>query len=466
MKRLTISAAVLLALSVSPAYASDDAAQIARGRYLAIAADCAACHTRPTHDALPYAGGYGISSPLGSIYSTNITPSKKYGIGHYTEEQFKRVLRKGIRADGAYLYPAMPYTSYARLTDKDIQDLYIYFMKGVEPVDKSSPLTHLPFPFNVRVSMWGWNLFFLNAKPFVSDPKNSAEVNRGAYLALALGHCDTCHTPRNALMAEIPSQSMGGAALSSWYAPNITASHTAGIGDWSAHDIALYLKTGDVPGKAQAAGPMAEAIEHSFQYLSASDIAALVAYIQQIPANDHGGPVNSKQRSARDSYGHISYEDSTLRGARLESINKGALLYDGACASCHQPTGIGSKDGYYPQLFHNTATGSVDPSNLVATILNGVDRTIGQKHYFMPGFSQGSYAEHLSDADVAAVSNYVLSRFGNSNAMLTEDDVTRIRHGGAKPLIAEIGPYITPALLVAGGFMVAVIGVFLRKRRS
>ncbi|MBR0559775.1 cytochrome c [Neokomagataea sp. TBRC 2177] len=430
---------------------------------MAIAADCAACHTEPKN-GLPYAGGYGIASPLGKIYSTNITPSKKYGIGNYTEDQFKKVLRNGIRSDGGYLYPAMPYTSYARLTDRDIQDLYAYFMNGVLPIDKAAPLTNLPFPFNIRISMWGWDLFFANAKPFVPDPMHSVIVNRGAYLALALGHCDTCHTPRNALMAEMPSQSMGGAALSSWYAPNITSSHTAGIGDWSAHDIALYLRTGDIPGKAQAAGPMAEAIEHSFQYLSASDIDALVAYIRQIPANDHTGPINSRQQAARDSYGHISYEDSTLRGALLESINRGEVLYDGACASCHQPTGQGSKDGYYPQLFHNTATGSVEPSDLVATVLNGVDRTIGEKHYFMPGFSKGSYAEHLSDADIADVSNYVFSRFGNPDIQITEHDVTRIRCGGAKPFLAEIGPYITPTLLAAGFLLLVSFILVIRKR--
>nr|WP_294917455.1 cytochrome c [uncultured Neokomagataea sp.] len=461
MQRFTLLSAITAVFYVSPLYASDNA-QIARGRYLAIAADCAACHTQPKK-GLPYAGGYGISSPLGSIYSTNITPSKKYGIGSYTEEQFKRVLREGVRADGAYLYPAMPYTSYARLTDNDIQDLYAYFMKGVSPVDKAAAITHLPFPFNIRASMWGWDLFFLNAKPFVPNPNYSAEVNRGAYLALALGHCDTCHTPRNALMAEIPSQSMGGAALSSWYAPNITPSRIAGIGDWSAYDIARYLKTGDVPGKAQAAGPMAEAIEHSFQYLSAPDITALVSYIQQIPKNDHSGSVNLNQQKSRDSYGHLSKEDASLRGTHLDNISRGAVIYDGACASCHQPTGIGSKDGYYPQLFHNTATGSIDPSNLVATILNGVDRTVGQKHYFMPGFSQGSYAEHLSDTDIAEVSNYVLSRFGHPNVILTEQDVIRIRYGGTKPFIAKIGPYIKPALMVLSFLMVCAVLIFIRK---
>lgn len=464
MKHFACSWAMLVAgVMMAPLYAADDP-QVVRGHYLAVAADCAACHTQPKMGQ-PYAGGYGIDSPLGSIYSTNITPSKNYGIGNYTEEQFKRVLRQGIRADGAHLYPAMPYTSYARLTDDDIQDLYAYFMKGVTPVDVAAPVTRLPFPFNIRASLFGWNLFFLNVKPFTPDPTHSAEVNRGAYLALALGHCDTCHTPRNALMAEMPSQSMGGATLSSWYAPNITPSHTAGIGDWTAHDIARYLETGDVPGKAQAAGPMAEAIEHSFQHLSAADIAALVAYIQQIPANDHMGSVNPRQQSARDSYGHISHEEASFRGARLESVGRGALVYDGACASCHQPTGVGSKDGYYPQLFHNTATGSVDPSNLVATILNGVDRTIGQKHYFMPGFSKGSYAEHLSDADIAAVSNYVLVRFGNQNALLTEDEVVRIRKGAAKPLIAEIGPYITPFLSFSGIIALLAIAGFMRKRR-
>ncbi|GBR55594.1 sorbitol dehydrogenase cytochrome c subunit [Neokomagataea thailandica NBRC 106555] len=440
---------------MAPSHAlADEKSSVQRGKYLAVAADCAACHTAP-NGGKSYAGGYGIASPIGSIYSTNITPSKKFGIGNYSLNQFKDVLRRGLRADGAHLYPAMPYTSYARLTDQDIADLYSYFMKDVPAVDAPSPVTALPFPFNIRLSMAGWNLLFLNAKPFKPDPALSDKDNRGAYLALALGHCDTCHTPRNALMAENENLSMGGSPLASWYAPNITSSKRAGIGGWSSDDVAQYLKTGDVPGKAQAAGPMAEAVEHSFQYLTDEDIGALVAYIQKIPAIENSGSVNKSQTHAREAYGQAYSVESTLRGAENVNLEKGALVYDGACASCHQPAGIGSKDGYYPQLFHNTATGSIDPSNLVSAIIYGVDRTIGQKHYFMPGFGKQSYAEELSDADIAAVANFVLVKFGNAEAKITEEQVKEIRNGGSKPLIGRVSPYIKPFL--SGLLVLAII---------
>lgn len=442
---------------------AQDADQIARGRYLAIAADCAACHTKPG-SSLAYAGGYGIASPLGSIYSTNITPSKQYGIGNYTLAQFTAVLRRGIRGDGAHLYPAMPYTSYVRLTDDDIASLYAYFMHGVKPVDVAAPVTALPFPFNVRASMMFWNALYLNAKPFVPDPNKSAEVNRGAYLALALGHCDTCHTPRNAMMAEVESQQMGGAAIASWFAPNITSAQNAGIATWSAADLARYLKTGDVPGRAQAAGPMAEAIEHSFQYLNDDDINAIVAYVKQLPANASATVVDRHQTQPRDAFGAVSAEDAVLRGA--PKVDRGALIYDGACASCHQPTGLGSKDGYYPQLFHNTATGADTPYNLVATILEGVNRTIGTKHYYMPGFGRDSYVQHLSDKDIAAVSNYVLKQFGNPAARVSAQDVANIRAGGPKPVIAQISPYFKPGLAALVALVVLVAAIFaLRFRR-
>jgi len=169
-------------------------ATIERGQYLAIAADCAACHTAP--GSKPFAGGLPISTPLGTIYSTNISPSTEFGIGRYSEEEFARALRSGIRRDGAHLYPAMPYTSYAKLTDDDTHALYLYFTKRVQAVDARGPETALPFPMNIRLSMLAWNFFFLDAHVFAPDPKQSAEWNRGAYLAEGAAHCSTCHTPR------------------------------------------------------------------------------------------------------------------------------------------------------------------------------------------------------------------------------------------------------------------------------
>lgn len=183
---------------------------VQRGKYLATAGDCVACHTAP--GGKPMAGGLAIPTPLGDIIATNITPSKTHGIGNYTEAQFRDALRKGLRADGQHLYPAMPYTSYAQVSDDDANAMYAYFMQGVAPVDAEPPKeTALPFPFNVRLSMAAWNLLFLDSKPFAADASKSAEWNRGAYLTRGLTHCSTCHTPRNSLMAEDIKRELGGA---------------------------------------------------------------------------------------------------------------------------------------------------------------------------------------------------------------------------------------------------------------
>ncbi|KXV02391.1 cytochrome C [Gluconobacter potus] len=431
-----------------------------RGHYLAIAADCAACHTAPG-SSKAFAGGYGIASPLGSIYSTNITPSKEYGIGNYTEKEFAHALREGIRRDGAHLYPAMPYTSYTKLTDDDVHALYVYFMTSVKPVESSPQKTELPFPYNIRASMAIWNALFLDDTRFKPDPSKSVEVNRGHYLSYALAHCDTCHTPRNAMMAEKGSSPLAGASLSSWYAPNVTSDPVSGIGGWSNDDLFRYLKTGDVPGKAQAGGPMAEAIEHSFQYLSDADIRAMVAYIKQVPAIS-----DSKDKAPRESYGKISDRESVYRALPTSRISRGEYLFSGECAACHRPTGQGSPDGYYPQLFHNTALGAPIADNLITTILMGVRREVNGHTTYMPGFGPGSYVDSLSDQDIADISNYVEQRFGNPNVKVTPDDVKLIRSGGPKPLIAQLGAFTVPAMIGAALILAVAILFFIRLSRK
>lgn len=203
---LTLSAA---ATAVAGPVLAADADVIARGKYIATASDCVACHTAPGGAAM--AGGLPLSTPIGSIMSTNITPSKENGIGNYTLEQFDAAVRKGVRADGKQLYPAMPYTAYVLLSDDDVAALYAYFMNGVEPVETRPAETKLPFPFNIRLSMAAWNLLFLDSGPYKPDPAQNAEWNRGAYLVRGPAHCGTCHTPRNLFMAERTSREMAAA---------------------------------------------------------------------------------------------------------------------------------------------------------------------------------------------------------------------------------------------------------------
>ncbi|MEG1324225.1 MAG: c-type cytochrome, partial [Janthinobacterium sp.] len=338
--------AALLSLAAMPVLAADkavpDAAAIERGRYLATAGDCIACHSVP--GGQPMAGGLALATPLGAIVATNITPSTTHGIGNYTLKQFSDAVRHGVRADGANLYPAMPYTAYAKVTDEDTAALYDYFMHGVAAVDKApAQQTDLPFPFNIRLSMAGWNWLFLDKKPFVTDTAKSMEWNRGAYLAQGLAHCTTCHTPRNALMAEQLSKELGGADLGTWYAPNITSDVNSGVGGWSQQELVGYLRTGRAANKAQAAGPMAEAIDHSLKHLNDADLHAIAHYIKSVPAIRDKADTQPVTQ-----WGKAGDELASIRGVPLpQNLNKmsGAQLYDAQCASCHQAKGEGSFDG-------------------------------------------------------------------------------------------------------------------------
>ena len=447
-----------LVATAGASFADDASDLVARGRYLATAADCAACHTAP-HGGTPFAGGYGIDTPLGKIFSTNITPSKENGIGNYSEEDFSRAVREGVAKDGSHLYPAMPYTAYAKITDDDMKALYAYFMNEVKPDDHKPQKTELPFPFSIRTSMAVWNLLFLDKTRFTPNPAKSAEWNRGAYLADALEHCSTCHTPRNAFMAEDASQLFAGSAVGSWYAPNITSDKVAGIGGWSDDELIRYLKTGNVVGKAQAAGPMAEAVENSLQYLPDEDLKAIVTYLKDVPAIGSGGAV-----SRADLGKPSTVVEASLRGLPGQAPDEnGYHIFSGSCAACHQPEGQGND--HYPSLFHNTATGEDRADNLVSTILYGLHRKVGDHVAFMPAFGpDASYTDRLSDKEIADVSNYVLANYGNAAVKVTEADVARIRDGGEKPLIVKLAPLAAPAAIVAAVIVLALI-VWLASRR-
>jgi len=448
-----------LVATAGASFADDASDLVARGRYLATAADCAACHTAP-HGGTPFAGGYGIDTPLGKIFSTNITPSKEDGIGTYSEEDFSRAVREGVAKDGSHLYPAMPYTAYAKITDDDMKALYAYFMHEVKPDDHKPQKTELPFPFSIRASMAVWNLLFLDKTRFQPNPAKSAEWNRGAYLADALEHCATCHTPRNAFMAEDASQALAGGSVGSWYAPNITSDKVAGIGGWSDDQLIQYLKTGNVPGKAQAAGPMAEAVENSLQHLSDDDLKAIVTYLKDVPA------IGSAETTSRADFGKASVEvEASLRGLPGQSPEEnGYHIFSGSCAACHQVEGQGND--HYPSLFNNTATGEDRPDNLVSTILYGLHRKVGDHVAFMPAFGpDASYTDRLSDKDIADVSNYVLANYGNPSVKVAPADVARIRDGGEKPLIVKLAPLAAPAAIAAVVIVLAVIVWLLSRRR-
>lgn len=437
--------------------AVDESAFIQRGEYLARAGDCVACHTAT--GGKPFAGGLAIASPMGTIWSTNITASKTHGIGSYTEAQFADALRAGKRADGAQLYPAMPYTSFAKLTDPDVHALYTYFMKAVPAVDSAVPHTDLPFPFSIRASLIPWNLLFVDKDRFKPDPQKSVEWNRGAYLVEGLAHCSVCHTPRNLLMAEQTSRGLAGGAVGAWYAPNITSDTTSGIGGWSEQDIVAYLKTGVVRGKAQAAGPMAEAVNHSLQYLTDADLGAIATYLKTVPAVHDDGDTLALDVAS----GLIEDPDAVRQTpwpADPERLN-GPQLYDSNCASCHQASGQGTADGALPPLSRNSVFRNGQPNNVVMSILQGASHPESANRA-SDSVDMPAFADRLSDTQIATLSSYLMQQFGRQNVQVTAQDVATLRAGGRVSPMASAARIGLGVLILAALFAVVLI---VRARR-
>ena len=444
MTGLRFVGVVLAIVSAQVSGANADA--VKRGEYLARAGDCVACHTAP--GGKPMAGGLSLPTPVGTIVSTNITPSKTHGIGNYTLEQFSAALRSGMRADGRHLYPAMPYNAYAKVTDDDVKLFYAYFIEGVAPVDATPPATDLPFPFNIRLSMAGWNLLFLDRQPFQQEPGKDAQWNHGAYLVRGLAHCGACHTPRNVLMAEKQLHELGGGELGPWYAPNITSDANSGVGGWNVQELTDYMLLGHAP-KAQAAGPMAEAIDNSLRHLTDEDLRAIATFIKSMPAL-------RDPADARPVYewGGPAEDFNDIRGKEWPKERdqmSGPQLYDGYCASCHQLGGQGSFDGGLPPLFHNSGVGRANTNNLVMVMLEGIQRQIEPYELRMPGF-----ASELSDTQLATLGSYLVQRYGNPQANVTVAQVGRLRAGGDASnliLVARAGMVLAAIALIAAIFL-------------
>lgn len=442
LARFVIGASLIMA---APAAAlAADADLVKRGEYLALAGDCIACHSAP--GGKPMAGGLSLPTPLGPIVSTNITPSKSHGIGNYSFEQFADALRRGVRSDGARLYPAMPYTSYAKVSDEDARALYAYFMNGVTAVDSAPEPTQLPFPFNIRSSMAVWNAIYLDDSRYRPDTAQSAEWNRGAYLVQGLTHCSTCHSPRGLLMAEDRSRDLGGGDVGPWHAPNITSDVNSGVGGWSVAELVSYMQQGHAAGKGQAAGPMAEAVDFSLRHLSGEDLRAIATYLKAVPAVRDG----SDTRPSHE-WGAPADDLDAIRGVPLpQDLNQmtGPQLYDAYCASCHHARGQGSFDGGLPALFHNTALGRGNTNNLVMVMLQGLHRHPDVR---MPGF-----ARELSDRQIATLGIYLTQRWGNPKATVSVEQVQALRQGtsgsSALLLLARIGIGVAIAAVAVAFF--------------
>lgn len=392
----------LLALAVpASAVPAADTDLIARGAYLAKAADCIACHTAAR--GKPFAGGLPMNTPMGRIYSTNITPDNDTGIGRYSEADFAAAMRKGVAKDGHNLYPAMPYPSYARTSDADVHALYAYFMHGVQPVSQPNREPDISWPLNMRWPLKFWNLLFVDDTPYQDVPGKDAQWNRGAYLVQTLGHCGACHTARGVAFQEKALDErgaafLGGAPLDGWFASNLTGDSNTGLGRWSEEDVALFLKIG-ANGHATAFGPMTDVINHSTQYLSDADRAAMARYLKSL------GPT----RGASDGAPY----DGSMTGATQHAMaggQLGAATYATYCLHCHGVTG----QGYAPllaPLAGNPNAMEKDPSSLINVVLNG---TGALKIQGVPApYPMPSYRGTFSDQEVADVVTYIRHSWGN-----------------------------------------------------
>ncbi|MBF3851484.1 cytochrome c [Burkholderia pseudomallei] len=389
---------------------------IARGEYLARAADCIACHTVPGGE--PYSGGMAFKLPFGTIYATNITPDKNTGIGNWSDEQFLRAVRQGIGSHGN-IYPAMPYTSYTAMSRDDVLAIKSYLF-SLKPISQRVPDNVLTFPFNQRWGMAVWNLAFFKDKRFEVRADRDAMWNRGAYLATALGHCGECHTPRNLAFAMNTRKYLGGESIQGWFATNITSDRRTGIGSWSDEQLIRYLSRGHANNRSSASGPMAEVVQNSLQYLTDDDIHSLVEYLRSVAPveRDRSGEVNLRPEPAAKS--------TSVVPAVVEMQNVGSLerelvigrdLFAGDCSGCHQWSGVG-RQSEYATLVGSTAANDPQGRSVVQAILRGTHLKVGDRHETMP-----SFGSKYADAEVAALANFVLFHFGQKTGKVTRQQV-------------------------------------------
>jgi mono/diheme cytochrome c family protein len=388
---------------------------LARGEYLAKAADCTACHTVPGSNK-PFAGGFAFKMPFGTIYSSNITSDEATGIGSWSDDDFVRAVREGVRKDGQHLYPAFPYTSYTQLSRSDVLAIkaYLFSLPKISQPDRPNDLK---FPFNQRWAMGFWNAAFFKSQRFQPDPAQSPEWNSGKYLAIALGHCGECHTPRNFGFGLEHGNELAGENLQGWRAYNITSDPVHGIGAWSNSDIASYLSTGHADGRGTASGPMAEAVDNSLRYLNPADTAALVAYLRSVPAREGKNPISVDAQAAPA----MASNNAAPGGDSASADNPGMKLFEGACASCHQWNGKGQQTPY-ASLLGTRGVNDVHGTNVTQILLQGSGVHAGGADVFMPKFGDA-----YSNTEIAALANYVIGHFGHKQGTVTPDDVAEHR---------------------------------------
>jgi mono/diheme cytochrome c family protein len=385
-----------------------------RGEYVARLSDCVACHSTP--DSKPFAGGLAMATPLGLIHTTNITPDKDAGIGAYTLADFDRAMRHGVARDGHRLYPAMPYPSYAKLTDDDVKALYVFFMQGVTPDKQQNVASSIPWPLNMRWPLALWNVAFLSNGAY--EPKTgdgrTAEWNRGAYLVQGAGHCGSCHTPRSVAfneksLDESSSSFVSGALLDGWYAPSLRGEQTVGLGRWSEDELAQFLKTGR-NSHAVVFGSMTDVINNSTAYMTDADLKSVAVYLKSLPGNPgHDAPAPAQPNPA----------DATQALA-----SPGGRTFMAKCSFCHGASGEGQAP-WIPPLAGSASSMVKEGASSINTTLNGSGRVVAQgipDSYRMP-----SFRSQLSDQEIAEVVSYVRTAWGNQGGAVAAKDVKDLR---------------------------------------
>jgi len=394
---------IALALIAAPSAAladSDNLIEVARGKALATAGDCVACHTAP--GGTPFAGGLALQTPFGAIMTPNITPDNATGIGSWSADDFARAMHEGRRPGGTRLYPAFPYTYYTKVTRADSDAIFAY-LRALDPVSNTVNRNTLPFPFDIRASMAAWNALFFTPGEFKPDPNKSEEFNRGAYLVEGLGHCGACHTPLNALGANKADRYLQGGVVDNWTAPNITNDAQAGLGKWSVDEVVQYLKMGQARGVI-ASGPMKDVVENSTARMPDADLKAMAVYLKERGAT--GSPAPSP----------VAADDGRMK--------VGEAIFIDTCMACHTRKGEGIPH-VFPKLAGSTVVTQDDPSSLIHVVISGAQAAATPSHPTAP--TMPSLGFRLSDDQIAAVVTYVRNSWGNAASPVTSDAVRAVR---------------------------------------
>jgi len=386
------------------AWAAEDSQafeKIERGRYLAVLGDCVSCHTAP--GGKPFAGGAALETPFGALIGPNITPDVTTGVGAWSEEDFRRAMHEGVGRDGARLYPAMPYPAYTKVTRDDVSAIWAY-LRSLDPVRNEVQPNQLRFPFNVRRPATStWDLINFQPGVFQPNPAKSDAWNRGAYLVEGLGHCGTCHTPKNITGGDRGSEALQGALLQDWYAPDLTEDPRTGIGSWSIEEIVRYLKTG-ANSYDIASGPMAEAVSNSTSKMTDADLLAIATYL--------------KDRAPR------SGRAVTALAAVNPRMVAGQAIYEDRCAACHSHSGAGVPN-LFPRLASAPLVQSADPTSLIRVVLIGSRAVATSSAPTAPAMP--AFGWNLNDTEVADVLTYVRNTWGNAASAVQPEDVTKLR---------------------------------------